>query len=223
MKLLIAFLFIINTHALVDICKSDAVFLENLRIQTGRFGDKDCFISLSPRKTYDIEYRNFLFIRAGRFLIFNSFGNGPSDTHTGARELNFFPRSSSLNYKINESNVEVYLVNGDVMTFHREEVYPETLTRAKLTYDFDLNLNNAGGLEIENYESLLLDFGFKMGMSPSWYLDRKSIFTDKNNQKCTIENSQVLYRKNSDIHWKYDTDLTLMKFLDDICPDLSLK
>jgi hypothetical protein len=222
MKIFLLLLLSISAFSRENVCESNVEYLENMRIQTGSFGDKECYISLSPRKIYEMEYRSFLFTTKGRFLVFNSFGSGPSSTHSGAREYNFFKRSSSLNYTVNDEKVIISLVNGDQMSFHKEEVFPESLSNGTLKYNFELDPKNGGGVEISNYSSLILDFGFKMGMSPSWFLSRSSKFIDKYSSSCTITNSEVLFKENSDIHWKYTTDEDIFRFLKKRCPNLTL-
>ena len=214
-------LFSLNTFS-QESCKSNVEFFENMRIQTGQFKSKDCYISISPRKNNGMFYRTYLITSSGKFLIFNSFGTGPSKTHSGAREFNFFKRNSKLSYKVFEKTVDITLANGDRLTFNKELALPVSIDRGYLTYDPVVTPENNGGIEILNYKGLLMDFGFQMGMSPSWYLKRTTKIIDENSNTCSISNSEILYKKNSDIHWIYRSDKSLFSYLQKRCPSIVL-
>lgn len=203
------------------ICESNVEFYENMRIQTGQFKSTECYLSISPRKTNEMKYRNFLLTSSGRFLIFNSFGQGPSSEYTGAREYNFFPRNQQMTYRVSEREVIISLVNGDKLVFDKELASPLSLTGAVINVDDNIVRNNSGGVEIESYKRVVIDFGFQMGMSPTWNLKREAIVTDEFNAKCSITNSEILYKENSNVYWQYDTDRLLFSYLDKRCPLLN--
>ncbi|WP_127716953.1 hypothetical protein [Halobacteriovorax sp. HLS] len=222
MKIFIFLLLFPLSSLASSICDSHVEFFENMRIQTGSFKSNECYISISPRKTYEMKYRNFLLTSSGRFLVFNSYGQGPSNEFSGAREFNFFPRATQLTYEVSEREVVVTLVNGDKLVFDKEIALPISLTNAIISVDEDIIRGNAGGVEILNYQRVLIDFGFQMGMSPTWYLKRKATVIDEFNAKCSITNSEILYKKNSDVYWQYDTDRLLFSYLNKRCPLLNL-
>lgn len=223
MKLLIlSFLFSVSAFSFENACHSNVEYLENMRIQTGQFSSNNCYVSISPRKTAGMFYRTYLFTSTGKFLIFNSFGSGPSKTHSGAREYNFFKRDHNLGYQILDTTVDLSLPNGDTLVFNKELALPVSVGRGVLEYDPVVTPENNGGVEIFNYKGLLMDFGFQMGMSPSWYLNRKVKIIDEQSNTCSIVNSEILYKKNSDIHWKYSSDASLFKYLKKRCTTIIL-
>jgi hypothetical protein len=220
--ILLTLFFSFNSFSKEGVCESNVEFLENMRIQTGKFKLNDCFISLSPRKTNGMYYRTFLITSSGRFLIFNSFGSGPSSTHSGAREFNFFKRTKEISYRILDETVEVLLSNGDKLTFNKELVTPVSIDRGVVEFDPVITPENNGGVNITHYRGLMLDFGFQMGMSPSWYLNRESTFIDEISNTCLIKNSEFLYKKNSEIYWKFKNDERLFDYLKNKCPSIVL-
>lgn len=212
-----------NTGLLAYECEFKVEHLETVRIQQGHFKQTDtCYISIASRKTYNMEYRSFLVTSRGKLLVFNSFGEGPSSEYTGAREFNFFGREKRISYVILENEILFNLANGDQIFFDRETAEPLRIGRGIVELDPNLSRDNRGGLEIGKYQGLVLDSGFKMGMSPSYYLNRKSTFTDKYDHSCTVKNGEIFDKKNNEIFWIYERDRELYKYLQKRCPSLVL-
>ncbi len=205
-------------------CESKIDFLESIQVQQGHWQQTDtCFISISSRKHYNMEYRNFLITSRGKIQIFNSFGEGPSSTHTGAREFHLFPRNGRVGYEILEDRVNITLASGDIFSFDIETAEPLELGGGEFSLDPLVNRENQGGFEVTKFSGLLLDSGFKMGMSPTWYLDRSSTFKDAFGHTCTVRNRDLFDKKSDEIFWIHEEDKQLYNYLQKRCPSLTLK
>ena len=143
--------------------------------------------------------------------------------HTQEQEsLISLKRNSELSYEVFEEKVIVNLPNGDNLTFDKELALPTSIGRGDLDYDHVITPDNDGGVEILNYKGLLIDFGFKMGMSPSWFLKRTAKVIDEKSNICLIKNSEILYKKDNNIHWIYNNDSSLFSYLLERCPSIIL-
>jgi len=221
---LIPLFFAINLTTYAYECEFKVEYLETVRIQQGHFKQTDtCYISIASRKTLNMEYRSFMVTSRGKLLVFNSFGEGPSSEYTGAREFNFFGREKRIKYSILENEILVDLANGDQMSFDIETGEPMSIGWGILEIDPALSRSNNGGLEVFNYKGLVLDSGFKMGMSPTYYLNRKSTFVDQFRNQCTVKNLEIFDKKDNETFWKYESDRELYKYLQKRCPSLVLE
>lgn len=217
-----ASLFIFNASA--HECESKAIFLDSIRIQQGYWTQTEtCFISISSRKIFNMEYRNFLVTSRGAVHIFNSFGEGPSSQYTGAKELHIFPRTSRISFEVLSDRVDISLSNGDIFSFDKETAEPINLGRGDFLLDPIISRDNGGGFKITHYDGLILDSGFQMGMSPTWYLNRKSTFYDAVGETCTLKNKELFDKKSDEIFWIHNNDNQLYKYLQKRCPSLTLK
>ncbi|WP_417335676.1 hypothetical protein [Halobacteriovorax marinus] len=224
MKNLLMTLLLLSSTSFAYHCESEIEFLDTIQIQQGHWSQTDtCYISISSRKTYNLEYRNFLFTSRGKIQVFNSFGPGPSSTHTGAREFHLFPRNGIISYNILEHSVVLKMANGREIIFDKETAEPIELRGGEFSLDPNLSPNNNGGFEIESYPTLILDSGFKLGMSPTWYLNRYSTFRDAMGQTCRVRNSELFDKKSDEIFWIHENDRELYKYLQKRCPSLTLK
>lgn len=224
MKKIITLLLFLCANTYAYDCDSRIDFLDSIRVQQGHFSQTDtCYISIASRKTYNLEFRNYLITSRGKLQIFNSFGEGPSSTHTGAREFHFFPRNGVVSYKILEDRVAITLANGDVFDFDIESAEPLTLRKGEFSLDPKISRYNAGGFEVLSYSGLVLDSGFKLGMSPTWYLNRESTFKDALGHECRLKNSELFDKKGDEIFWIHQGDFELYNYLQKRCPSLTLK
>lgn len=221
---LIPILLLLSASTFAYECEFKVEHLDSVRIQQGHFKQTDtCYISVATRKTLHMEYRSYLMTSRGKFLVFNSFGEGPSSQFTGAREFNFFGREKRISYQVLENEIVVNLSNGDQLLFDKESGEPLSLGRGIVELDPMLSRTNNGGIELPNYRGLVLDSGFKMGMSPSYYLSRKSTFRDQFNNQCTVVNREIFHKKGDETYWVYESDRDLYKYLQKRCPSLILE
>lgn len=187
-------------------------------------GVKGCMMTLSPRNPNDMTYRSFLFQDGGLFMIFNSLGNGPESTSSGAREFFLFPRNQEMSYRYNAATkrVNIHTPSGKVFVFNTEKTILVSISGTQFTTDYDVNANNKGGIEITKNNSFYLDAGFELGQSPTQNPKRKITFKDAQNNSCIVTNSEVFsYNDSLDVIFKY-TDAQLKRFLARRCPKLKL-
>jgi hypothetical protein len=219
-KLILLLSLMISISSIADVCQFKSHHFDNLTVQTGQFGKRDCFVSLTPRKTAGLIYRSFLITSAGQFMIFNSFGGGPINTDTGSRVFHTFPRVSPLSLKLNAGTVEVTLVTGQVLTADKILGEPISLTEGQINIDPVVKPSNNGGVELTMNSSLLLDSGFRLGGTPLTRLTRKSVFQDSEGDSCRVTNSEVFDVKDGEVYHLYQNASQLGKFLKNRCPQL---
>ena len=117
-------LIVLSSHVLAsDICQFTNKNFMNTKIQTGKFSDGNCYIFVSPKYSKDLIYRSFIFTQDGQHLIFNSYGEGPPSTFTGARLFTYLIKSPSL--KLNTTGDEI------IVTFDETDCANETLALTK--------------------------------------------------------------------------------------------
>lgn len=198
--------------------------LDNTSVQTIA-GNSGCFISVNPRNTVNLTYRDFLFDDDGLFMIFNSFGPGPESETTGAREIYFFPRNvKPLSYEYSPADklLAVTTPSGKVFTFNTEKAILVSISGTNFTQDYNVVKGNNGGIQITQNDGFYLDLGFTLGQSPSQNPNRKITFKDTANRTCQVKNSGVFkYTADSDVVFKYN-DAQLKTYLKTSCPQLKL-
>lgn len=176
------------------------------------FAPEACFLSVKKDYVPDMIYRYLIFRETGALMVFNSFGNGPDSTHTGARVFYFFPRHQVPAFQATQQSVEVSTSHKNLtFFFDLENGRILGATNARIKEATDIFPGNEGGIEILSFQGLLLDSGFKMGSDPTADLNRTSTFRDENNQTCTVKNSDIFSKNSSgDISFRM-SDLSLKK------------
>lgn len=198
----------------------------SIQIQQTVSGDNNgCFLSVHNFKQDGMVYRDFLFTTDGEFMVFNSFGNGPEDQFTGAREYYMFPRTAkgiTYNWNDDTRHLDVTDMTGAVYSFDYEDSSVTSISKAQVKTAPDVVDTNKGGVEITKFQGLLLDGGFAKGHAPTGVADNSSTFTDKNGKTCKVKNSSIFkYTSDGDNSFKFD-DKGLATFLKANCPKLSL-
>lgn len=210
-------LFSASAHAM-DVCQHKAWGHLDFRLQTGQFKDGICFISVGSRKINDLLYRNYLITSDGQLMVFNSFGQGPSSTHTGARVFYFYPKQKALDLRIENDDVVVTMVSGHELTFDHSQIELAEVSEARVTVAQEVRPDNNGGVEIELDRSYLLDMGFKLGNTPAWDLSRHSVFKNARAQTCRFKNRELFYKKNDEVYPRYPDDRKLQSVVSSKCP-----
>lgn len=216
---LLVLLFSTSSFAAQDICVDSNQYVRGIHFQTGSFTTGKCFISISSNYL-KMTYRNYLITSEGQMMIFNSYGDGPSSTHTGARVYHFFPYRSAVTYELTNDALEVTLTTGAKASFELEDGVLFDISSSDVVVSPDISRDNFGGVEITAREDIILDSGFKLGNTPVWYLNRKSTFHDSMGTTCEVKNSQVFEKKNSEIYLTIDNNKDLFRFLKQSCPDI---
>ena len=209
------------THAQQNNCVEDLLAYRN--VQMHRFENPDtgkCYLSVRKKKpSEDMIYRSYLFTNKGMMMIFNSYGTGPYEVDTGAREFYFFPRRQNPEFKVISESDTVFITsaNSEFATFDPEN--GQLVGLSGLAYQIDPNITpaNEGGLQVINYKGIYLDVGYKTGESPSTDFNRSSRFVDRNNKVCTVKNSEIFIKVNGNVELKFQTDAEVSKFLKRKC------
>ena len=232
--LVVAFLSIVSTANSVvnstasltesNVCKEDYKVLNyTTQIQMGTFGGGECFISIDPFNSLNLIYRSYIMVTDSSLMIFNSYGDGPPSTTSGARLLYFFPRNQSLNYQVNSKFVNIEMSGQsfdlDILTAKFAKI--EGL---EFQEDPQIRKDNNGGLKILSSKRLYLDTGFKVGGDPRSDQKRMVYFHDTHDFACELINSEVFdYKVDVDNPiFKFSSDKELASFLKLRCPQLDL-
>ncbi|WP_415063620.1 hypothetical protein [Bdellovibrio sp.] len=184
-----------------------------------------CFFSVHPMDGYvDLVYRDFLFSTEGLFMVFNSYGPGDESQTTAAREFFMFPRPlSDIKFKWNfdAQELEVTHVTGDKFIFDTRKARLKSISGAASVKVADyVEPGNRGGVEITNYQGLLLDGGFKIGSAPTGNASNSSVMKDSVGKTCSIRNSELFkYTSDGDVIFKYSEN-TFPAFIKKRCPQL---
>ena len=204
-----------------DACKKHAWFGEKLQLQSGKFSSSnECFISILPRRTKNLIYRNFVFSSNGMIMVFNSFGEGAEHETTGARIYFLFPYRQNLRWSLSENFLLIFLPSNEVARFDLKSGQWVDLSNAQLFVDPKISLENKGGVELSYFNGLTLDAGFELGDSPIWDLTRMSTLEDSRGQMCVFKNKEVFVKKNQKVFLRKHTNEGIKKLIDSLCPNL---
>lgn len=187
-------------------------------------GSQSCFFSVTPLNAYvDLIYRDHLLTSDGLFMVFNSYGEGPESETTAAREFYLFPRVAKQffhRWDTDKKELEITHVTGDKLVFDSRKARLKSMTRAQVTVANDVEVGNRGGVEISNYQGLLLDGGFRVGSSPTTDPRGRSIIKDKSGGQCSVSNKEVFrYTSDGDVIFKF-SDSEFLTFLKQRCQKL---
>jgi hypothetical protein len=185
---------------------------------------KTCWLSIDPDGV-DLYMRNYLFDSNGMLMVFNSYGEGPISTHTGARVFHFFPRGRVPHAeKLNSQElVDKTATPGlDFIIESHSGRWSQNQSQGEIIEANRIDRNNQGGVEFKELPILILDSGFQMGKDPR-NENGTSTFIDPNGQKCELPNSELFrYSNGGSIDLKFVNDQTLVTFLKRKCPNLNL-
>lgn len=201
---------------------------ENTQIQiTWAPSSNQCFFSISPMDAYkDLIYRDYMFTTDGEFMVFNSYGAGDESQTTAAREFYMYPRpleQFTHQWNLDTNELLVTHVTGDVFVFDIKKARLKSMTRGSVTVADYVEPGNRGGVEIKNFQGILLDGGFKQGSAPTGIANATSYYKDVNNTACGVKNSEIFkYTRDGDIFSKFQDDKALYAFLKQRCPKLKL-
>ncbi len=207
-----------------NVCKEDYKVIGNTtQIQMGNFDADSCFISIDPFNNLDMIYRSYILVTDSTLMIFNSYGNGPLSTSTGARELLFFPRRQSLNYQIDGQNLNIEM-NGMNLVMNTANTQFLKMDGVEFEEAPKVSRDNQGGIKILSTNRLYLDLGFKLGSAPRAEQNRKVQFHDAHDWTCELTNNEIFdYSKDAQNPiFKFASDSDLSQFLKVRCPQLTI-
>lgn len=205
-------------------CPSDNTIYANASVQRDAFTDGSCFVSVVSMLSTNLKYRSYLITDEGLLMVFNSFGQGPEEKATGARNFFFFPRGKTLEVNFDESSnvLKVKQGNGDFVSFSGETAEIVGVGLGSIQVDEKIQPNNRGGVEFPSYSGLMMDGGFSIGHSPSAEKNSKSTFRDANGMTCEVTNNEVFrYTSGGNVLFKF-SDSELSIFLKLRCPTLNV-
>jgi hypothetical protein len=178
----------------------------------------NCMLIVSPTNPKNLIYRSYIFDSTGSFLVFNSLGDGPEATQTGARLFFLFPRSHTLSYKINSNNIQISTNSGEIFTFDANKYGIKSISNSKFSESEEVNTTNNGGVEFLEFPHLLLDAGFMIGNDPRSDHKNNSLIS-LNEKKCKIKNTEIFdYSNPQEFPLKFKSDIEFNDFIKNRCP-----
>lgn len=182
-----------------------------------------CLLSIHNFKQEGLIYRDYLLTSTGDLMIFNSYGDGPESSTTGAREFFLFPRpNKSISYKWNDEDrrLEILDANGGMSYYDYEDAQITFMSHGTVKVAPQVVDTNKGGVEISQFQGLLLDVGFTKGRAPSQVSSAYSTFTDQAGTSCKVKNLDIFKStSDGDILLRY-SDQGLAALLKSKCPKI---
>ncbi|MCB0368903.1 MAG: hypothetical protein KDD45_05485 [Bdellovibrionales bacterium] len=220
--LLIGLLFSLKgfSYSSEENCPRLLTHVDNLQFLRNYQDDiSECWISIDNMNGYqNFIYRSYLVTSDGMLMVFNSYGEGPNSTHTGARVFYFFPREPFLNQTEVQKNLVSVQINSQLkFQFNTQELSLINQENFKVKTDAKISPKNKGGVEILKYNGVYLDGGFSLGRSPLENPESVSKFTNSRGQICRIKNKFIFDYKNDDIY--IHGDEVLKEDVHLACPD----
>lgn len=163
--------------------------------------------------------RSYLFANTGILMVFNSYGDGPVSTDTGARVFYFFPRLKNPQFFHQNNSVFVAHSNDRLVQFDQQTAQMTFMESAEITVDPDVNRHNKGGVEITKYNGTLLDLGFNMGSDPKMNPNGKAIFSNPRGFKCTLKNKEIFDYSGDEPILKFDSEAKIVSVVRSKCPN----
>lgn len=186
-------------------------------IYTGELANGKCYLSLSPRNTQDLIYRDYLFVSDGTMMVFNSFGYGPISTHTGSRVFYFLPKVKEMSFSVSGDFITLNFINSSSLKIDANTLTPLSFTGGSFVFNPEINHNNGGGLDFyPNKDSYILDFPFKLGGDPRRSYKRDT-YLFHNNKKCKLSNSDILLYQGDDFDLRHTKKAELEKLISSLC------
>ena len=205
-----------------NFCERKSLTVLNTKISTMKLTNGNCYLSLHPKRTVDLVYRDFMFSDEGLIMMFDSYGNGPGSRFTGARSFYTYPHKTSPTYTINGSQLLITLIDGNVFSFDLDLYQPTFMSNAVISYISDVKPALKGGLEIDSKEGLLIDLGHRIGADPSTRRNYESTFTDVHNRSCKVNNNKFIKLVAGEPSLIFTDNQTINLFVREHCPNLSL-
>lgn len=207
-----------------NVCADDYKVLANTtQIQMGRLNANLCYLSIDPFNNTNLIFRSYILTTDSTLMIFNSYGDGPTATKTGAREIMFFPRTQTLNFTIDTQNLNVEMSG---INFAMNIASTKFLKIDGLSFEETTTIDprNNGGISILSSERLYLDSGFKLGSDPRADQTRTATFHDSHQMSCDVLNSEVFNYKTDPENpvFMFASDQDLSNFLKIRCPNLDI-
>lgn len=193
--------------------------------QTASSDLKNCYISISNRNNYlTLFYRDYLISSQGSLMAFLSFGEGPDNQTTGAKEFFFFPRNQKTQKFYWSDELPQLIVETSVnfdIIFDIKSSEIQSISNAKIQIDPKISKDNDGGITMQPTTGIIYELPFQMGKAPSTVMSLNGKFKDSLGHICSVKVSDVFKKINQDgdVVVKY-SDIQLSRFLKTKCPQL---
>lgn len=185
-------------------------------------GDGRCWYLTGPSDKVGLFYRDYLFDDQGFILVFNSYGLGDESQTSGGREYFIFPRSHDVGMAVSTDGIRVTFASGASAFYSAQTAHWEDARGIGLVEKSMVQIGDRGGWELTPRHGVILDFGFRMGGSPSGSANGSARFVDAAGQECVVGNAEVLeWDSDGDQSLKFATDAAVRDYLRVRCPDIS--
>jgi len=185
---------------------------------------RTCWLSIVPDNV-NLYMRTYLLDPYGMFMVFNSYGEGPDSTHTGARVFHFFPRGRVPHAEVlNSGELIIMTANPNVhfIMASNSGIWALNQPHGRIIEAPRIARNNQGGVEFLGFPMLILDSGFQLGRDPR-DSNKTSTFQDPSGQTCIVPNTEVFrYSPSGSIDIKFEDDQSLLVYLRKRCSNLNL-
>lgn len=183
--------------------------------------NNNCFFSALPMdgEPFYYHYRSYLFTDKGTMMVFNSYEK--EEVTDGARVFMIFPRNRLPSLEVVDGRpVMKSATEGVDLILHEKKSIIYGMNGGTATEDYTVSPKNAGGVELSEMKTLIMDAGFTALKDPTSDLSRKSTFKDIKGNSCTVKNSEVFKNAGtSDTIFKFN-DKELKTFLGKRCPQI---
>jgi len=153
-------------------------------------------------------YRSFLLTDDGLLMVFNSYSGQFDDKSDGAREFFFYTKSfNGFEWFVEGENLIVKAFDQRTFKVLLKTAQLQEISGGKVKVADKVSPDNAGGLEVLNFENIYLDAGFRLGGSPSLDPQAKTIVKNPQGQSCVIPNGKAYEYLAGSAHLKPKADL----------------
>lgn len=187
-----------------------------------KYNDGTCGIQVQPVWTLSLLYRNYQFDSTGFMMVFESYGAGPENTHTAARDFYMFPWTHEISIeKAANNDVIVHLVNGDTLTIDSETSQLKKSAMGTVIVASQISATDQGGVIFKNYRGLMLNVGFAIGHDPAGDLKSQMTFTDAKGTQCQVIGNELFSLVNNNPILTAKNDLGIKAWLKNRCPQIN--
>lgn len=183
---------------------------------------------MAQGRAVDHRKRMFTVSADGQFMAFSSFGKtGSPSADTGSRTFYLFPLRDKPSMSLNEisGNLHLRTASGNVI-----ELSPQGdllgITGGKLTEDRSISGSNQGGVELRDFDGIVLDTGWSQGRQAIENKAGTSVFRDRSGNRCSVPNSKLFDYpggKGYNAKLRLTTNGGITAFLRKECPMISLE
>lgn len=200
-------------------CGIKEIRKHNTLIRSVELSQGHCAISVDPVYpiTSELIYRSYMFSDESDIFVFESYGNGPDNTHTATQVYYLFPRKNSFSAKIDSNNIaSISIPAANDIKINLETARIESFLGLEYSEDASVSPESNGGFKIKSFKGIFLKTGYQVGgvahLNPNGY----SSFVDQSGKQCSVKND-LIFEYEGRTSFKFKTDLDLKNFLIKTC------